>query len=221
LRKEGKMSENKSQIEIGIEAFEFTKYVQKQRWNSFYHQIHEVIRQEPESVLEIGVGTGILKTMLKSYLKLNYEALDANPNTNPDYVGTVLKMPFMDENYDVVCCFQVLEHLPFEDFEKALAEIFRVAKKAVILSLPNDEKMLKIQVTHFWRGLSFRCPFFLNSSKIRNKNHYWEINKKGYEAKKIIKLIQKIATKHSFFVEKEFRDTDNTYHHFFVLKKEK
>lgn len=45
-------------------------------------------------------------------------------------------LPFEDGAFDVVCAFDVLEHL--EHFHLINAEIFRVAKDYVLISLPNS-----------------------------------------------------------------------------------
>ena len=53
------------QIQVNAEHYNFKKYVSKERWNSFYHQIDEVISKNPGSFLEIGVGSGVLRIILK------------------------------------------------------------------------------------------------------------------------------------------------------------
>lgn len=45
-------------------------------------------------------------------------------------------LPFEDGSFDVVCAFDVLEHL--ENFHLINEEIFRVAKDYVLISLPNS-----------------------------------------------------------------------------------
>jgi ubiquinone/menaquinone biosynthesis C-methylase UbiE len=214
------MSDTLSQVEISPKAFDFKSYIHKKRWNSFYHQIDEVISAGPESVLEIGVGSGILKTIISDYMKMSYKSLDLNKNLSPDFVCSVTDIQIDDNSFDVVCCFQVLEHLPFDSFEAALSEMLRVAKKTVIFSLPNAERMIKFQITHLWDGVLFKSPFFQNRRKISAKNHFWEINIKGFEIKHLLKKIREVGHKKGYTLIKEFRDRDNTYHHFFVMQKD-
>ena len=133
--------------------YQFGKYVTKKRWISFFHQIDEISTLEPDSVLEIGVGSGILGAILKNTFGIQYESLDVNRELKPDYVGSVQKLPFPDRHFDVIACFQVLEHLPYEVFEQALSELFRVSKKAVILSLPNARRILRVFITKICENL--------------------------------------------------------------------
>ncbi|MCK5766961.1 MAG: methyltransferase domain-containing protein, partial [Candidatus Atribacteria bacterium] len=73
-------------------------------------------------------------------------ALDFDPNLNPDRVGSVLNIPFEDNFFEVVACYEVLEHLPFENFNKAISEIFRVSKSWAILSLPDVSRAYRFNV---------------------------------------------------------------------------
>ncbi len=57
------------------------------------------------------------------------ETLDIDLVLNPDYVASVFEMPFNDAQIDVVCAFQMLEHLPYEKSLLAFKEMSRVAKK--------------------------------------------------------------------------------------------
>lgn len=121
-----------SQKQVETTHYEFTKYVTKERWNSFYYQIKEILSIKPNSLLEIGVGSGILGTMLKK-IGCPYESIDIDSELHPDHIGSVLRTPFLDKTYDVAACFQVLEHLPFENFETALNELFRIAPRKRLL----------------------------------------------------------------------------------------
>lgn len=53
--------------------------------------------------------------------------------------GDIRQLPFPDEFVDTVMIPDCLEHLAWEDVEKALAEAMRVARKKVLISMPNAE----------------------------------------------------------------------------------
>jgi ubiquinone/menaquinone biosynthesis C-methylase UbiE len=114
--------------QVSAEHYDFQQYVGKKRWASYYHQIEEINVYHPETVLEVGVGAGILKLMLE-FQGSKYKSIDIDPELNPDFIGSCHNLPFKGESFDVIGCFQVLEHLPFELFEKSLAELMRCAKK--------------------------------------------------------------------------------------------
>lgn len=218
---------NKEFLQKQVEAkhYDFKKYVYKGRWNSFYHQIDEILSiTSPSayamSILEIGVGSGILRAIFKFFLRINYESIDIDEELQPDHVGSVLEMPFADKQYDVVVCFQVLEHLPYEKFVEALSELFRVAKKSVIISLPNAEKVYQLNIPKICRRKLIKRPFAKIKEHKFGGEHYWEINKKGYEIKKIMETIAETGKYFNYKLEKNYRIWEEPYHHFFVLKRQ-
>ena len=205
----------------------FIKYVSKKRWNSYWHQIDEIIANTPHSsyessILEIGVGYNVLKTICKDLLHYNYETLDINGEFYPDHIGSVLEMPFADNKYDTVVCFQMLEHLPYEDFNKALSEIFRVAKASVIISLPNTGLIIPLHIPIIFEKKFIKLPIDISSKKkLKTKSHQWEINFKNYKLKDVMKSILKTGESYNFKLTKNYRVWENPYHHFFVLIKTK
>jgi SAM-dependent methyltransferase len=202
--------------QVDAALYDFKKYIDKGRWNSFYHQIDEILAIQPCSVLEIGVGSGVLGAVFRTF-HYPYESMDIDPELHPDHVGSVLHIPFMDKSYDVVGCFQVLEHLSFDYFSAALCELFRTAKKGVIISLPNDESVFSIQIPKLCWKKMIRRPFRSPRTHQFDGQHYWEINKKGFELPKIKKRIEKAAGEFGFILEKDFRVWENPYHHFFIM----
>ena len=70
--------------------------------------------------------------------------------------GDIYDIQQDDNSFDVVCCFEVLEHL--HEPEKALKEMTRVAKNAVVFSVPHE-------------------PFFCLANAARGKN--WDIRPRG------------------------------------------
>ena len=196
---------------------DYYEYISKIRWISYFHQIEEILNFEPNSILEIGSGMGVLKVVLKEVLNQNIETMDLYDTFKPDHIGSVTAIPFPDNVYDVVSCFQVLEHLPFDDLEKGLSEMMRVSSKAVIISLPNANRPLRI---HFSiKNINIIIKKFILKNKIKSKNHFWEINLKGYDEKKIRKLLSNIAIKNNFTLSKDFRVIETPFHHFFIFTK--
>lgn len=173
-------------------------------------------------MLLVGVGDGIVSTILRL---LGYEVttFDFDRDLKPDIVGSVTEIEkIVDRKYDCVVCCQVLEHLPFENFEKVIRQFRKIAGKRVILSLPYRRRRLltlkmaavpkikvraKILVPCLLRhGFRFEIEGF--------NEHYWEIgiNRKECSRRNIRRILAKYFT-----IEREFNPVENVYHVFWVL----
>lgn len=180
-----------------------------------WHQLDVLLKLNPNRTLEVGPGPGVFKATANA-LGANIETLDIDPELNPDHVASVFDMPFEDGVFDVVCAFQVLEHLPYEKSLEAFREMSRVAGKAIIISLP-DAKILwpislyvpKVGVIKF----SIPRPKFRAKKHSFDGEHYWEINKHGYPLEKITKEF----TADEWVLKETFRVHENPYHRFFIF----
>lgn len=193
----------------------FNEYDDRDRWMSYWQQIESVISLRPAKVLEIGIGNKTVTNYLRQQ-GIEVKTLDINEGLKPDFLASVIKMPIADESFDEVLAAEILEHLPFEDFSKALSEIRRVSKKYAVISLPHwgwtFYLILKIPLLK-------KIQFFAKISGILNHHfngeHYWEIGKRGYPFSKIKKEIEISG----FKILKDFIMPDSPYHHFFILEK--
>jgi ubiquinone/menaquinone biosynthesis C-methylase UbiE len=195
--------------------YDFKKYSSLDRWVSYYYQLKEIIGLEPKSMLEIGIGEKVLGDYIKNNLDISYKSLDLAADLDPDIIGSVLKIPSDDNTFDLVAAFEVLEHLPFSDFEKALLEISRVAKNQVIISLPHFGPPVKFSFKlPLIKEIKIAAKLPLPLKQVFNGQHYWEIGKKYYSLKKIKNIISKY-----FLLKKHYVPFENQYHHFFILEK--
>jgi ubiquinone/menaquinone biosynthesis C-methylase UbiE len=114
----------------------------------------------PATFLDAGCGEGfVAELLLRQMPGLELTGIDFNPDAveiakakNPGatfITASIFDLPFDDNSFDVVGCFEVLEHLI--DPRQALKELTRVAGKAVIISVPHE-------------------PFFCYSNVARGKN---------------------------------------------------
>lgn len=73
----------------------------------------------------------------KKLKNLDYTTTDLN-SPLADVKADICNLPFKDEEFDVVLCNHVLEHIP--DDRKAMQEIFRILKKGgwAVLQIPLD-----------------------------------------------------------------------------------
>jgi len=106
------------------------------RWASLWHQLDEVMQLGPATVLEIGPGKGVFKH-LSSIFDLKVETLDIDSDLEPDHIGSAIDLPFDDKSFDLICAFQILEHLPYELALQAFREMACVSNRSIIISLPD------------------------------------------------------------------------------------
>jgi len=108
--------------QVPKEQYFTINYCTKERFLSYWYQINEVFKLHPSNVVEIGVGNKFVSDCLKR-ADINVLTVDIDPNLKPDYVCSVTDLSKIKTKFDVVLCAQVLEHLPFYEFEKSLSEI--------------------------------------------------------------------------------------------------
>lgn len=195
--------------------YEFERYMGKARWSSVWHQVDEVLKLKPNKVLEIGPGPGVFKHIAQLF-GAQVETLDMDPALNPDHVGSATALPFAAGSFDVVCAFQMLEHLPYVTSLQAFKEMARVSDRNLVISLPDARTM--------WR-YCFHLPKFgvfdllVPRPTLRipihqfDGEHYWEINKKNYELDKVIRDFSQFAE-----LINTYRVIENPYHRFFIFK---
>lgn len=135
--------------------------IQRQLIDRFNRKITSlVVDQQPSNLLDAGCGEGFTaEIFLRAMPELEITGFDPHEPSvelaklrNPRgefLVGDIYEMPFEDNSFDVVCCFEVLEHL--HDAPRALQELARVTRKSAVISVPHE-------------------PFFCLSNAARGKN---------------------------------------------------
>ncbi len=118
--------------------------------NRFHRRIvAEVMALSPETFLDAGCGEGFVARRVidaapgisLTGCDVSHSALEIAATANPEarfVAGSVVELPFPDRSFDVVGCFEVLEHLPGDLPRRALSELGRVARHAVVLSVPHE-----------------------------------------------------------------------------------
>ena len=193
-------------------------YDSKGRFCSYWHQIDEILSLQPKEVLEIGIGNGFVSKYLRDR-GIDVTSLDIDKTLNPDVVGSVLEIPFNNDSFELVMCCEVLEHLPYKHFSRALSEIFRVSVSYVILSLPDYSRVCRfdIQIPKIAKSkILIPLPCFKPLVRELKGGHYWNIGTAGYPLQKIKKEVRKAC----FKLEKCYRVFEIPWHRFFVLKKD-
>ncbi len=206
-----------NKIQVDKNHYFNLQYDTKERWSSYWYQIHEVLKQNSQSVLEIGVGNKTVSDYLRK-IGIKVTTCDFDKNLKPDFVASVLNLPFEENSFDTVLCAEVLEHLPFNNFQKALKEIFRITRSKAILTLPH------LSLTHIYFGgklipyvakIEAMLKIDFPLTRQFDGEHYWEIGEKGYSLNKVVKAIQTSG----FKVQKTYYPHENPRHQFFIMKK--
>jgi ubiquinone/menaquinone biosynthesis C-methylase UbiE len=94
----------------------FTKKLTRQRLDKFIKK-----HASKNNTLEVGCGSSPYVNYFPNRI-----GLDIRKTTNVNIVGDAHFLPFKDENFDVILCTEVLEHL--KDPKKAINEMKRILK---------------------------------------------------------------------------------------------
>ena len=195
--------------------YEGAAYRSGERWVSYYHQLALVRSANIQTLLEVGVGEGIVARELRN-TGVMVTTVDIAEDLHPDVVGSVTALPFPDNEFDAVLAAEILEHIRFDDVPQALGEIARVASKYAIISLPHPGYVFSIsyKLPLFPKiELLGQIPFFWKLH-VFNGEHYWELGKKGFPVSRFIAEAKK-AGLDLVTIEKH---VDDPGHRFFLFK---
>lgn len=190
------------------------------RLHSFAHQLESVLRFEPQTVLEVGVGPGLVTASLRQ-LGIDVTTVDVEPNLHPDVCASVTDLPLAERSVDVSMCCQVLEHLPFDDAMDGLRELHRVTRTALVMSVPDITRHIGVSVTAPRVGRRRITvdpprlrPRIIEPKRAEHGGHHWEIGYRGYGLPQVRAAIEQCG----WSIERTWRVPELTWHRFFVLR---
>ena len=204
------------EVQVDREHYFQPSYLHGERWASYWHQVESVRRLPGNSILEVGVGNGIVRDAL---VKIGYvvQTLDLDASLDPDHIGSVTAIPLPDASCEIVVAAEILEHIAWPDVPTALAEIHRVARNGAMISLPNAgytfalEWKLPLIPRQRW---SWRLPRFWEPHRFDGE-HYWEIGKRGYSLRTVREALQHAG----FRLVAAEHWPDDPGHNYFLLEK--
>jgi SAM-dependent methyltransferase len=102
-------------------------------------------RHAGASILDLGCGFGAYSSALRAEGRecvacdVNFDYLRKAAANGLPAVNIDSLLPFRNRSFDTVLIFEVLEHV--SDVQKVLGEAFRVARKNVLITVPNSENI--------------------------------------------------------------------------------
>lgn len=190
------------------------EYLSPARLASYSYQLPEVLALAPRSVLEVGVGNGLTLHALRS-AGIAITGVDLDPALGPDLVASVVHLPFPDGSCDVVACFEVLEHLPWDQFRPALEELHRVCRTHALVSLPDAGRVLRVHLSRLLEHRQIPLTFWPAREHRFDGEHFWEIGKRGYGLERVVAAMAAAG----FALERTFRPWEDVSQRFFRLGK--
>jgi len=114
-------------------------------------QIRGLIPMGVRWVLDAGCGSGVVANLLSDYqvIGLDFSHVALQFVARDRVEGDLNCLPFVGGQFDLVVSSEVLEHIPYRNYQGVLAEIARVANAHLIVSVPWRQRMKRSQV---------RCP---------------------------------------------------------------
>ena len=131
-------------------------------------------RHAAGSILDVGCGFGAYSGHLRNDGRvcvgcdINLQYLRRAAQEGLPVVNVDSKLPFPDGSFDSVLLFEVLEHVP--DIKTILNESFRVARKNVLITVPNSEnvEVMKANEVTYAHMLSSDHVHFFDPGSFRN-----------------------------------------------------
>ena len=190
-------------------------YLCRERFLHYREQFLTIVKLNPSSILEAGPGAGLLSSMLKCICG-KVVTVDFAEDLNPDIVADIKSVPVDDASFDMVCSFQLLEHIPWGEVPDALREMARIAKRYVLFSVPNNNYMkrpfISFQISFF--GLSFGRSLYKRIFRgVSNpEEHLWEIGVHPVTSELVLDVIKSSGLACN-------RNWVDTVNHYFLCEK--
>ena len=116
----------------------------------------QLIPEPSQTLLDVGTGNGAFLRYVEDQpgpqyltgLEHAHAAMASAVCQTAIIPGDIERLPFADQSFSIVTALEVIEHLPYRVYEQGLAELERVARDHIIISVPYLE---------IWRQV--RCPY--------------------------------------------------------------
>ena len=156
----------------------------KARLNILRSQVSTFSLSPDAKILNIGIATGATSEMLEAFGKVKSSEYDKAcfdfvkeklPQLDIDN-GSILELPYADNSYDLVCAFDVIEHV--ENDALAVSEMLRVCKPGgfVFVTVPAFEFLWSEhdEVNHHFRRYTKRQlkKLFKEKSEIKFSSYF-------------------------------------------------
>lgn len=111
------------------------------------HLVADILSLIPEdvtSVLDVGCGDGRVINALPDRLEVlgfDTTAPALQHVRRPTCKGSIAQLPFPDGAFDLVMCNDLIARLDDDELRKAIFELSRVAKRYLLLTVPNAEQL--------------------------------------------------------------------------------
>lgn len=108
-----------------------------------------VAQHAGNSILDLGCGYGAYSLALAGEGRhcvggdVNMKYLSSALSSGLPVVAVDSVLPFPDRSFDTVILLEVVEHVP--ELENILREAFRVARRNVLVTVPNAENLARLQ----------------------------------------------------------------------------
>lgn len=176
--------------------------------------LEQVVKQRPQSVLDIGCGRGFYLKMISYYdfalkihgIDLKNEHLESAAKVLPEndkrfnlQQASVYELPFENESMDFVICSEVLEHL--DQPLAGISEIYRVLKKnaCVAVSVPQLQfpffwdplnwLLMRVLKTHVSKDIHWLAGIWADHERLYQRHELEESFKNGFDILKIENIV--------------------------------
>jgi hypothetical protein len=187
-----------------------------------YYQYRDVRRcGDAKRLLIIGPGQG-LDTQVFKWRGYEVTTFDIDDTFGPDVLGSVHDMQmFGDCQFDVAIASHVLEHLAVAYLDRALAELARVARFALVY-LPVAGRHAQIRAMPGFKNIDLSIVldlfnYFARPDGVTNPycqgQHFWEIGRPGFTVREVRDRFAR-----QFEIVDAYRNRDWTPSYNFILR---
>lgn len=140
-------------------TYEKEKYEIEEIWNPEWFSESDKKRFEslativeklaPKKVVDVGCGNGLFLNQLRKIPSFDFERLCGVDRSSTalkhvkteSVLASIDSLPFNDNEFDIVTCLEVIEHLSIDLLRKSLCELSRISSRYILISVPFNENL--------------------------------------------------------------------------------
>lgn len=186
-------NEKQSDLREGVEYTYDSAWTEslesREHWVFYWYQqklMEGLVTPGDDRILEIGVGSGFTANYCR-HRGLKVTTLDIDADKDPDIVANVVSYDFKD-TYDHLMAFEVMEHIPYREFERLMKKLPSFIDDFAFLSLPRNELSLVSLDLELPKLPRIQWEWSVPARTIQWENHHWELGYREYTRERVRSL---------------------------------